>query len=219
MGNKKNNANTSATQKNKSTLVKDAVILFAITLIAGGALGFFNELTKDRIEEANQKIKQEAYQKVYTDSKEFVEDEAVKEKVEDAETFFADNDLGGAKIDEVLVANDASGNASGYVMTFYATEGYGGDIKIAMGMTNEGTITGLEILSCSETPGLGANCQKDEFKSQFAGINADSIEYTKDGATADNQIDAISGATITTKAVTKGVNTAIAFLKQDIMQG
>lgn len=217
MGNKKNNASTKAAQK--STLVKDAVILFAITLIAGGALGFFNELTKDPIAEANLKVKQEAYQKVYADSQEFVEDTTVKEKVDDAETFFADNDLAGAEIEEVLVANDASGNPAGYVMTFYATEGYGGNIKMAMGMTNEGAITGLEVLECSETPGLGANCQKDEFKSQFTGINADSIEYTKDGATADNQIDAISGATITTKAVTKGVNAAIAFLKQDIMQG
>ncbi|MBR3772371.1 MAG: RnfABCDGE type electron transport complex subunit G [Clostridium sp.] len=205
--------------KKKSTLVKDAVILFAITLIAGGALGFFSELTKEPIEAANQKAKLEAYQSVYTEASDFVADDAISGKVDKADEFLADNNLTGACITEVLVANDKDGNAVGYVVSFTAKEGYGGDIKLSMGMTNEGAITGLEVLSCSETAGLGANCQKPEFKGQFKDINADSIEYTKDGATADNQIDAISGATITTKAVTKGVNAAIAFLKQDVMQG
>lgn len=205
--------------KNKSTLMKDAIILFVITLLAGLGLGLVYEVTKNPIAEANAKAKQEAYQRVYPDAKEFAADEAIDKKVEDSAQFLSDNALDGAVISEVLVANDESGNAIGYVVSFVAKEGYGGDISLSMGMTNEGEITGLEVLSASETAGLGANCTKPDFKDQFKGKNVDAIEYTKDGATADNQIDAISGATITTKAVTKGVNAAIAFLKQNVMQG
>lgn len=206
-------------ENKKSTLIKDAIILFVITLIAGLGLGFVNEVTKTPIADANAKAKQEAYQSVFADAYEFIEDEAIAEKVENSADFLSDNDLSGAEITEVLLANDESGTAIGYVISFTAKEGYGGDITLSMGMTNEGTITGLEVLSASETAGLGAKCTESAFKDQFQGINADSIEYTKDGKSADNQIDAISGATITTKAVTKGVNAAIAFLKQDVMQG
>lgn len=205
--------------KTKSTLIKDAVMLFLITLIAGLGLGFCNEVTKGPIADANLKTKMESYQNVFKDAKDFEEDESINAKVKDSEQFLTDNDLTGASISEVLVAKDNSGNAIGYVISFLATEGYGGDIGLSMGMTNEGEITGLKVLSADETAGLGAKCKDAEFQDQFAGKNVDSIEYTKDGATEDNQIDAISGATITTKAVTKGVNAAIAFLKQDIMQG
>lgn len=206
-------------EKSKSTLIKDAITLFIITLIAGLALGFIYELTKGPIEDANAKAKQKAYLSVYADATEFVEDDAINAKVKESEKFLKDHDLSGAEISEVLIAKNDSGEAIGYVISYLATEGYGGNISISMGMTNEGEITGLEILSASETPGLGAKCKESAFKDQFKGISADSIEYTKDGATEDNQIDAISGATITTKAVTKGVNAAIAFLKQDVMQG
>lgn len=205
--------------KNKSTLIKDAIILFVITLIAGSALGYSYGITKGPIEKAEEDAKQQAYQSVYKDAEQFSNDDSIDKKVKDSEKFFKDNDISGAKIEEVAVAQDASGESIGYVISFAATEGYGGEISLSMGMTNEGEITGFEVLKASETPGLGMKCKEDAFKNQFAGINADSIEYTKDGAKADNEIDAISGATITTKAVTKGVNAAIAFLKQDIMQG
>lgn len=209
--------------KNKSTLMKDAIILFVITLLAGLGLGLVYEVTKNPIAEANAKAKQEAYQRVYPDAKEFAADEAIEKKVKDSAQFLSNNGLDGAVISEVLIANDESGNGIGYVVSFVAKEGYGGDISLSMGMTNEGEITGLEVLSASETAGLGANCTKADFKDQFKGKNVNVIEYikdgAKDGALADNQIDAISGATITTKAVTKGVNAAIAFLKQNVMQG
>lgn len=205
--------------KNKSTLLKDAIILFVITLIAGCALGFGQEITKDPIAKAEKQAKQEAYQKVYKEANEFEEDSAINKKVKESETFMKENDLSGAKIEEVTVAKDASGQSIGYVISFLATEGYGGEISLVMGMTNEGEITGFEVLKASETPGLGMKCEEPEFKNQFAGKNTDSIVYTNDGAKADNEIDALSGATITTEAITKGVNAAIAFLKQDVMQG
>lgn len=205
--------------KTKSTLVHDALMLFLITLIAGLALGFCNEATKKARASAEEKATNEAFQKVYPDAESFSEDDAIKDKVKDSDKFLADNKLTGAKILEVRIAKDADGKAVGYVAKFNATEGYGGDVTLSLGMTNEGEITGFEVLNCSETPGLGAKCKEPKFKDQFKGIKADNIEYIKQGKKKDNQIDAISGATITTKAVTKGVNGAIEFLRNDVMQG
>ena len=208
-----------ASNQKQNTLLKDAVILFVITLIAGALLGLCNEATKDAIKAAEDKAKQEAYMKVFSTATKFVQDDAIKEKVDNSEKILKDLNLSGATVSEVLVAKDDQDTELGYVVSFVAKEGYGGDISLSMGMTKEGEITGLEVLSMSETAGLGAKCTQSEFKDQFAGINADEIVYTKDGKSADNEIDAISSATITTKAVTKAVNVANTFIKQAVMQG
>ncbi|SFR63408.1 RnfABCDGE type electron transport complex subunit G [Anaeromicropila populeti] len=199
--------------KKKNTLVKDAVILFAITLVAGLLLGVCYGITKEPIKEANEKAKQEAYANVFSEADNFVADEGLKALVDNSAQFFTDNDITGAEMNEVLYAVDNSGTPLGYVMSFAATEGYGGNIEISMGIDFNGMITGFEVLSMSETAGLGAKCTTSDFKNQFVGIQADAIEYTKTGKTKDNEIDAISSATITTKAVTKGVNAALAFAK------
>jgi electron transport complex protein RnfG len=83
-----------------------------------------------------------------------------------------------------------------------------------MGYSLEGMVQGVEFLSISETAGLGMNATKTEFKDQFTNKSVDQFEVTKLGATADNQIDALSSATITSKAVTNAVNAGIGFLKE-----
>ena len=112
-----------------------------------------------------------------------------------------------------MAAKDASGNELGYVMTLIGTEGYGGEIKMSVGVDASGAITGLEVLSMSETAGLGAKCTSEEFRGQFVGINADEITVVKGEAGGDNEIAAISGATVTSNAVTKAVNAGLSFLK------
>lgn len=79
-----------------------------------------------------------------------------------------------------------------------------------MGVQADGTLNGISFLSISETPGLGMKADTDEFKNQFVGKQTDAIVYTKTGASADNEIDAISGATITSSCVTNGVNAGLA---------
>ena len=111
----------------------------------------------------------------------------------------------------MMTALDASGNQLGYVLTVTTHEGYGGDITFSMGMKDDGTLNGISILSISETAGLGMKANTDDFKNQWKDKKVDQFEYTKSGATADNQIDAISGATITTNAVTNGVNAGLAY--------
>lgn len=76
-------------------------------------------------------------------------------------------------------------------------------------------MTGLSVLTHSETAGLGANCTTESFQSQFVGLKGPEIAYSKEGASADNEFDAISGATITSKALAKAVNAGLGFLSEN----
>ena len=117
-----------------------------------------------------------------------------------------------------MLAKDASGNELGYAFTVTTSEGYGGDIQFAMGIQDDGTLNGISILSIGETAGLGMNADKPEWKGQFAGKKAEVFSVTKDGATSDDQINAISGATITSRAVTNAVNAAVYFVDNCLAQ-
>lgn len=105
-----------------------------------------------------------------------------------------------ASVNACQEAKDASGTVLGYVLTVTTHEGYGGDIQFTVGVRNDGTLNGISLLSISETAGLGMQAG-DVLVPQFADKNAYPYVYTKTGSTADNEIDAISGATITTNAV------------------
>lgn len=196
------------TEKKKSTILKDALILFLITVIAGSLLGLVNQITLEPIAKSELKAKEEAYQVVFVDSSKFEENSEISDKLKSA-TF------DGAEITEILEAKDADGNTMGYVMSITAKEGYSGDIAFTIGVTQEGAMTGLSVLSHSETAGLGANCTTEEFQGQFVGLKGPEIAYSKEGASADNEFDAISGATITSKALTKAINAGLGFLSEN----
>ena len=101
---------------------------------------------------------------------------------------------------------DKENNVVGYVFTTSA-KGYGGDIVTMVGVNNDGTVSGMDFLSISETAGLGMNADADEFKNQFVGKSGE-IGVNKN-APAENEIQALTGATITSKAVTNAVNIAL----------
>ena len=89
-----------------------------------------------------------------------------------------------------------------------ALKGYGGKISFALGVDAEGAITGIEITSQSETAGLGANCETDEFKNRFPGVKAPespSEEMYNKNETTETQVQALSGATVTSRAITRAV--------------
>lgn len=197
------------------TMLKEAGILFAITLIAGCLLGLVYQVTKEPIAEARQKAKDEACKEVFADAEGFVLQEDISS--EDASSLVQDEGYN-VSIGEVLEAQDASGSKLGYVITVTDHEGYGGDIQFSIGIRNDGTVNGISILSISETAGLGMNADS-VLKPQFADKNVEQFEYTKTGAPGDNQIDAISGATITTNAVVNGVNAGITYFRTQLMEG
>ncbi|MBQ2105504.1 MAG: FMN-binding protein, partial [Lachnospiraceae bacterium] len=120
--------------------------------------------------------------------------------------------FGGVAIESVLEGTDASGAAVGYVINSLSNDSYGGAVKISVGFDADGTITGVGIREINDTPGLGLKAKEPKFKDQYIGKNVDTLVVTKTGASADNEIDAISGATVTSNAVTNAVNTAFYYL-------
>lgn len=188
--------------------IKDTIILTLITVIAGLLLGVVYEITKEPIAAEQKRAKEEAYKEVFADADTFevitVDETKVKEKLSE-EGY-------NVTIDEAMKVYDKSSNVIGYVLTVTDHEGYGGDIQFAMGVKSDGTVNGISFLAISETAGLGMKAAEEDFMKQFAGKNVKSFRYTKNGASADEEIDAISGATITTNAVVNGVNAGIYYI-------
>lgn len=191
------------------TLMKDALVLFVITAVAGLLLGVVYDVTAEPIARQQQKLKEEAYQAVFAGAEGF--------EVFDASDAAGVLESAGIKaeavtIDEVMAAVKG-GERVGYVMTVTDHEGYGGDIRIAMGIQKDGTVNGISFLSISETAGLGMKAKEEAFYGQFAGKKTEQFAYTKNGAQAENEIDALTGATITTNAVTNAVNAGICYFQ------
>ncbi len=196
-------------------MIKDSLVLFAITLIAGLILGVVYQVTKEPIAAQQEKAKQEACKEVFADAAGFEEaagqageENTAGEYNTPLDASWTEQGFSGVDIGETLIAKDAGGNTLGYVITVIDHEGYGGDISFMMGVRNDGTLNGISLLSISETAGLGMRAE-EVLKPQFAQKNVERFEYVKGNAVAENQIDAISGATITTNAVTNGVNAGL----------
>ncbi len=200
--------------KSKSTLLKDAIALFLITLVSGLALSYVYEITKAPIEQQHIEKKLKANQAVFIDAASFSEDDELMKLAESTDLVSLNADYEGVTIDEISKAFNSSNEAIGYNITVTTTTGYKDPITMVIGYSKEGIINGIEMLSINETAGLGMNAAKPNFTSQFISKKVDQFEVTKTGATSDNQIDAISGATITTDAVTNAVNTGIGFVKE-----
>lgn len=191
------------------SMLKDAVILFVITLVAGLSLGGVYQLTKEPIAQQEKLKKQKACQEVYAEATSFAEVDGFD--TGEAALVLA-TEYPAQDIEEVMMAQDAAGNTLGYVLTVTTHEGYGGDIQFTMGITNEGVLNGISLLRIAETPGLGMRAE-EVLKPQFVGKSAENYEYSKTGAMAENQIDAISGATITTNALVNGVNAGLYYFQ------
>ncbi len=201
----------------KGGFMKDALILFTITLVAGGCLGGVYELTKAPIEAANLAAKEAAYRTVLPEAASFAADDMTA-ALEAGNAEIAGLGYGNVTVDEAVIGKDASDAAVGYVVTATSNDGYGGAITVSVGIAADGTVNGIEFLTLAETAGLGMNAAKPEWKGQYAGKNVDAFAVTKNGASADNEINAISGATITSDAVTGAVNAAVYFAKNCLAQ-
>nr|WP_315022482.1 FMN-binding protein [uncultured Aminipila sp.] len=88
------------------------------------------------------------------------------------------------------------------------SKGYGGAIKMLVAVSKEGTVVDYSITSANETPGLGTNAAEEDFRSEFWGKTSDALIVVKDPTNTKN-IQAMTGATISSRAVTKGVKEAV----------
>lgn len=167
--------------------------LLLICAIVTGLLAFVNNVTAPVIAENNQKNFEYTMAEVLPNAGEFSE-----------------LDLEGFTPSETGVTLDSiyQSTSGGYVVSTVCSEGYGGDINIMVGIYPGGTVSQIKIMSMSETPGLGAKSQNPEFTNQYRNQKG-AFTVIKNAAPEENQIAAISGATITSKAVTKAVNTAL----------
>lgn len=190
-------------------LIRDTVSLFLITVIAGLLLGAVYMITEEPIAKQKQMQKEAAYKEVFSDAEGF---DALDSS--DAVSVLETAGIAATEvtINEVMIAKKGS-EAIGYVMKVTSHEGYAGDIEIACGIRNDGTVNGISFLSIGETAGLGMKAKDDVFKNQFASKQVEQFVTTKTGASAPEDIDAITGATITTNAVTKAVNGCLSYFK------
>lgn len=186
-------------------LIKPAISLFIICLITTFCLAFVNSVTKDTITERAMSDAEEKRKLVLDDADSF--------KMLDGES---DKDESGL-IDEVYAAYSGE-EFIGYVFNA-SPKGYGGEIAVTVGVSNENIITGVQIGNNSETPGLGSKTANNEFTEQFQNKDiSDDIVVVKRPISKDNEIQAVSGATISTNAVTKAVE-ASAGLAEKLLDG
>ena len=196
-------------------IVHDALILFAFTVVLGLILGVVYGITKPSIDQVNYEKTQAACKQVFADAasfEEYSDFDADAAAALMAEQGYSD------QIDSVNTALDASGNVIGYVLTVTAKDASQATITFSVGIQNDGTVNGYSITDIAETPGLGMKAQEEAFYSQFEGKNVSSFTVVKSATTADNEIESISGATITSKAMANGVNACIAYF-QNVLGG
>lgn len=163
------------------------VALFIFCLVATALLAGTNMITKDKIAENAVQTEIQSRNIVLPEGKTY------------GEVTSLDNGV------TYCIGYDADGKEAGYVFTTGA-KGYGGTVSVMVGMDTEGNITGVEILSHSETPGLGANATKDDFKGRFIGKSG--ILTVNKSSNEGQDVQAITAATITSKAVVNAVNLA-----------
>lgn len=204
------------------SLIKDALVLFGITLVAGLLLGFVYEITKEPRAKQAELTRINAFKTVFTEY--FDKHEEYKNLNYDNLTFY-DVDLtavdslkeklkkAGYSESKVIVNEavraDIDTTNVGYAVTVTARGGYGGDIKLTVGFLLDGTVSGISYLSISETAGLGMEAKNKSFINKYVGKAGGAFVVDKDNTDGlPNEIDAISGATITTRAITQGVNAA-----------
>ena len=188
--------------------IKNALILMTITLVSGLLLGAVYEITKEPRRKQQEKVQDLAYQTVFSEADKFENFDYDESKVNES---LGKNEITSKNviIDSAVKALDTNNTLLGYVINVTSKEGFGGDISFSVGIDLNSKITGISILSISETAGLGMNATKEEFLNQYLVDKNGLFIVNKDNNSEGTNIDALSGATITSKAVTKGVNAAV----------
>lgn len=198
-------------------IIKNTLILTAITVVSGLLLGIVYGITKEPIAAAQENTKQEAFRSVLSKASSF--EEYGKFDAGSAASLLKENGYASDEVTEVVEGVDENGDTIGYVVNVMSHEAYDGDLELSVGILTDGTVTGVEMLSISETAGLGMKADETEFKDQFRDKKVEKFSYTKNGESGDNMIDAISGATITTNAVTNAVDSALVYFQNELGGG
>lgn len=167
--------------------------LFLITGLTGLLLGMVHGITSGPIEATRAELVRNALQTVLPLAEDFLAQPAP---------------VGAPAALVELHRGESPEGPSGYCATV-ETKGYGGPIRFVVGIDTGGTVTGITLLSSNETPGLGAKASGEAFRDQYVGQAPRGFSVTKKQASGEGEIEALSGATITSRAITNGVNAAL----------
>lgn len=204
-------------EKKKAGIPKPAVTLCVITLLAGVALSGVFALTKDAIAEQKLQAKLNSYRTVCPEASEFVSDASIDAAVAalDKETY--GTHFGRVTINEAVIGKKTDGTVSGYVISVTTRDGFDGNIVLSVGVDTEGKVLGVEFTEIAETAGMGMLCAEPEFKDQFKGKQVEGfILKPSGGSVAENEVNGVSGATISSSAVTNAVNAAVDFFANNV---
>ena len=177
----------------KDTLLNMFIALFVICVVSGGVLGIVYSATKGPITKAENAKKTEAIENVLPEFNELKETK-VKSAMEDIDIPF-------------YLAYDADNNFIGAAVETFTNKGFSGNVSLMVGILADGTVNNISVLQHAETPGLGSKMTEPSFKDQFNNKNADSFNFKvkKDGG----DVDAITAATISSRAFCDAVNRAL----------
>lgn len=178
-------------KQNKNDIIKPVAVLLAICIIIPLALSLTNKITKDKIAELDEKNSRETMA-------DLIEADS-----------FTEGEFKNGDTEFTYYSAVKNGETVGFI--FKTDEkGYGGDVSVMTAVNTDGTVKSVAILDVSnETPGLGQNAAKESFYSQYTNKKS-GISLVKNGAeSAKNEVNAVTGATITSTAVNKAVNKAL----------
>ena len=185
--------------KKQSGMASLVIVLAVICLVSAAILGLVNKVTVGPIQANTEKTVQESLRTVMPIDGDY--EDVTDQYSGDPVTV----DVTGVSVPVKAVYKAAE---EGYVVETMSPNGFGGALDMMAGVDSEGNVTGIAIISHAETSGLGSKSTDPEWQAQFKGVNG-TIGVTKDGY----QINAITGSTITSRAVCDGVNAAIAVVE------
>ena len=207
---------TRKTRKEPFRIPRPVIALTLIAAIAGVALSGVYSMTKDTIEEQKLLAEAASYKEVCPEAETFEISDTAKAKLEELSGANWGTDFGATRINEAFVGKDASGNLAGYALSV-SSKGFGGDVTMALGLTPDGKVSKIAFTELNETAGLGMRADEDAFKDQFPGKTG-SVSLVK-GDAGEDQISAITGATVTSTAVTNALNAGLDFYETVLKGG
>ena len=207
---------TRKTRKEPFRIPRPVIALTLIAAIAGVALSGVYSMTKDTIEEQKLLAEAASYKEVCPEAETFEISDTAKAKLEELSGANWGTDFGATRINEAFVGKVASGNLAGYAL-IVSSKGFGGDVTMALGLTPDGKVSKIAFTELNETAGLGMRADEDAFKDQFPGKSG-SVSLVK-GDAGEDQISAITGATVTSTAVTNALNAGLDFYETVLKGG
>ncbi len=210
-------------EKKKSLLKripKAVIVLTLVTLLAGVALSSIFTVTKDTIEAQKIAANTESYRAVLPEAESFESVRKADDAIEALAGGVYGTSFGKAYINSAVAGKNAAGETVGYVVSATSGDGYDGNITLSVGIKADGTITGIAFTELNETPGMGMRCDEPLFKDQFSNRNVTAFKVLKNGGSVNpDEIDAVSGATTSSRAVTNAVNAGLDFFRNYLAGG